>query len=54
MAKAPAENGSDGEERKPGEQNGLDSGSFVENIDFVFLLIKNLLSEVKVIKRNPS
>ena len=26
MAKAPNKNGSDGEERKPGEQSGLDSG----------------------------
>ena len=32
MAKASNENGSDGEERKLGEQNGLDSGSF----DIVF------------------
>ena len=29
MAKAPTENGSDGEERKLGEQTGLDSGVFV-------------------------
>ena len=28
VAKAPDENGSDCEERKLGEQNGLDSGSF--------------------------
>ena len=28
MAKAPNENGSDGEERKLGEQTGLDSGVF--------------------------
>ena len=28
MAKALDENGFDGEERKLGEQNGLDSGSF--------------------------
>ncbi len=28
MAKAPNENGSDGEERKLGEQTGLDSGAF--------------------------
>ena len=40
MAKAPDENGSDGEERKLGEQNGLDSGSFASNINFVFLSIK--------------
>ena len=29
MAKAPNENGSDGEERKLGEQTGLDSGVLV-------------------------
>ena len=28
VAKAPNENGSDGEERKLGEQTGLDSGAF--------------------------
>ena len=42
MAKALDENGFDGEERKLGEQNGLDSGSFVCFMsNFIFLFDKN-------------
>ena len=42
MAKAPNENGSDGEERKLGEQTGLDSGVLV-SLFFVCLLNKKTL-----------
>ena len=44
MAKAPTENGSDGEERKLGEQTGLDSGVFALLI-FICLLIQKILNK---------
>ena len=41
VAKAPNENGSDGEERKLGEQTGLDIEGFAKVIFIVCLLGKN-------------
>ena len=37
VAKASNENGFDGEERKLGEQTGLDTGSFVSRVYFICL-----------------
>ena len=45
MAKASNENGSDGEERKLGEQTGLDSGVFVD-VDFCCLFDKTDLTKM--------
>ena len=45
VAKAPNENGSDGEERKLGEQTGLDSGVFVD-VDFCCLFDKTDLTKM--------
>ena len=42
MAKAPYQNGFDGEERKLGEQTGLDSGSFCCCIGYYFVCLRNL------------
>ena len=41
MAKAPNENGFDGQERKLGEQTGLDSGVFVMLVFICLLENKN-------------
>ena len=43
VAKAPNENGSDGEERKLGEQTGLDIETLVLNMNFLYIHNHNKL-----------